>query len=98
VRAAIRALQRGYGETESDPASAVAAMTAAEPGLDRAALDAQLDAVAPAFNAGARVYGELQPAVLRAWARWDVQFGILRKPPDLARAFDTTLAAPSRNG
>jgi ABC-type nitrate/sulfonate/bicarbonate transport system substrate-binding protein len=94
VRATIRALQRGYGETEADPESAVAAMTAAVPGLDRAALDAQLDAVAPAFSPGVRAYGALQPAVLRAWARWDVRFGILHKPPDVARAFDTTLVAP----
>ena len=94
VRATVRALQRGYGEAQNDPESAVAAMTAAEPGLDRAALTAQLDAVAPAFTAGARVFGQLRPAVLRAWARWDVKFGILSRPPDVGRAFDTSFAAP----
>jgi ABC-type nitrate/sulfonate/bicarbonate transport system substrate-binding protein len=91
VRAAVRALQRGYGEAQNDPESAVAAMAAAEPGLDRAALAAQLDAVAPAFSAGVRAFGALRPSVLRAWARWDVKFGILHRPPDVARAFDTTL-------
>jgi ABC-type nitrate/sulfonate/bicarbonate transport system substrate-binding protein len=91
IRATIRALQRGYAEAASDPASAVAAMRAAEPGLDEAALRAQLDAVAPAFTAGARAFGELRPDVLAAWARWDRRFGILRRPVDLARAFDTTL-------
>jgi ABC-type nitrate/sulfonate/bicarbonate transport system substrate-binding protein len=94
VRATVRALQRGYGEAQNDPESAVAAMTAAEPGLDRVALTAQLDAVEPAFTAGARVFGQLRPGVLRAWARWDVKFGILRKPPDIRRAFDTSFAAP----
>ena len=34
IRATIRALQRGYGETQRDPESAVSAMLAAEPDLD----------------------------------------------------------------
>jgi putative hydroxymethylpyrimidine transport system substrate-binding protein len=92
VAATIRALQRGYGEAQSDPASAVSAMLDAERGLDRATLDAQLDAVAPAFTAGARVYGELRPAVLREWAAWDRRFGILDRPLDASKAFDTSLA------
>jgi hypothetical protein len=29
--------------------------------------------------------------VLEAWARWDVEFGILDELPDTGRAFDTTL-------
>src|SRR5215213_8817688 len=91
IRATIRALQRGYGEAQRDPESAVAAMLAAEPGLDRSALEAQLDAVAPAFTAGAPAFGALQPSTLRAWARWDERFGILRRPLDVRRAFDTTL-------
>jgi ABC-type nitrate/sulfonate/bicarbonate transport system substrate-binding protein len=94
VRAAIRALQRGYGEAQSDPASAVSAMLEREPGLDRASLAAQLDAVAPAFTAGARAYGELRPAVLRAWARWDRRFGILEAPIDVGEAFALNLLGP----
>jgi ABC-type nitrate/sulfonate/bicarbonate transport system substrate-binding protein len=96
VRAAIRALQRGYLAAQDDPESALSAMTAAVSELDRDALAPQLDAVAPAFTAGARTYGELRPAVLRAWAKWDAEFGILKAPPDIAQAFDTTLvgAAP----
>jgi putative hydroxymethylpyrimidine transport system substrate-binding protein len=97
VRATIRALQRGYGETQRDPESAVAAMLAAEPGLDRAALTAQLDAVAPAFTAGAPAFGALRPSVLREWARWDERFGILDGPLDVRRAFDTTLVGRSAN-
>jgi putative hydroxymethylpyrimidine transport system substrate-binding protein len=91
VRATIRALQRGYTEAQDDPDSAVAAMTTAVHGLDTKSLSAQLDAVAPAFTAGASAYGQLRPKVLQAWADWDVRFGILRKPPDVAAAFDTTL-------
>jgi ABC-type nitrate/sulfonate/bicarbonate transport system substrate-binding protein len=91
VRATIRALQRGYGEVQRDPESAVATMREAEPGLDAAALAAQLDAVAPAFTAGAPAFGALRPSTLRAWARWDEEFGILDGPLDVSRAFDTTL-------
>jgi ABC-type nitrate/sulfonate/bicarbonate transport system substrate-binding protein len=95
VRAAIRALQRGYGEAQRDPESAVAAMVAAEPRLDEAQLAAGLDAVAADFTAGARAYGELRPGVLEAWARWDERFGILSEPLDVGRAFDTTLVGPA---
>jgi ABC-type nitrate/sulfonate/bicarbonate transport system substrate-binding protein len=91
VRAAIRALQRGYTETQNDPDSAISTMLGREPGLDRAALAAQLDAVAPAFTAGAAEFGQLQPARLRQWAAWDARFGILKAPIDVSRAFDTTL-------
>jgi putative hydroxymethylpyrimidine transport system substrate-binding protein len=97
LRATIRARQRGYGETQRDPESAVAAMRAVEPRLDEAELTAQLDAVDEAFTAGARAFGELKPDVLRAWARWDVKFGILSKPPDVSRAFDTSLVGPAPN-
>jgi putative hydroxymethylpyrimidine transport system substrate-binding protein len=95
LRATIRALQRGYGEAQRDPESAVAAMREAEPRLDEAALTAELDAVDEAFTAGARAFGQLKPDVLRAWARWDVRFGILKRPPDVERAFDTSLVGPT---
>jgi putative hydroxymethylpyrimidine transport system substrate-binding protein len=91
VRATIRALQRGYADTQDDPESAVSTMLEHEPGLDRAALSAQLDAVAPAFTAGAAEFGQLRPAELRAWDAWDARFGILKAPIDVTRAFDTTL-------
>jgi ABC-type nitrate/sulfonate/bicarbonate transport system substrate-binding protein len=95
VRAAIRGLQRGYLAAQDDPESALSAMSAAVPELDRDALTPQLDAVAPAFTAGARTYGQLRPAVLREWARWDVEFGILERTPDVAAAFDTRVVGPA---
>jgi putative hydroxymethylpyrimidine transport system substrate-binding protein len=97
VRATIRALQRGYEEVQRDPESAVATMAEAERGLDRAALAAQLDAVAPAFTAGAPAFGALRPSTLREWARWDEEFGILSEPLDAAQAFDTTLVERTSN-
>jgi putative hydroxymethylpyrimidine transport system substrate-binding protein len=97
VRAAIRALQRGYREAQIDPESAIEAMIEAEPRLDRAALAAQIDAVGPAWSAGVRAYGQLRPAVLQRWAAWDVRFGILDRPLDVAAAFDTTLVTRQEN-
>ena len=91
MRAAIRALQRGYREAQIDPESAVAAMIAAEPRLDRAALAAQIDAVAPAWTAGAAGVRAAAPGVLRAGRPGTCEFGILERPLDVARAFDTTL-------
>ena len=96
VKAAIRALQRGYGDVQNDPESAVSTMTQREPDRDRAALSAQLDAVAPEFTAGADEFGRLRPSVLRAWAAWDLKFGILHKPLDVRHAFDTTLVGKPR--
>jgi ABC-type nitrate/sulfonate/bicarbonate transport system substrate-binding protein len=97
IEATIRALQRGYTEAQTDPESAVTALLEADSGLDRAAAQAQLDAVAPAFTAGAGAYGELREDVLRAWAKWDVEFGILEREPDLGQAFDTSLVGPVSN-
>jgi putative hydroxymethylpyrimidine transport system substrate-binding protein len=94
IEATIRALQRGYTQAQNDPESAVTALVDADSGLDRDAAQAQLDAVAPSFTAGARGYGELRENVLREWAAWDVEFGILERRPDVSRAFDTSLAAP----
>ena len=97
VAATIRALQRGYVATQTDPESGISALLDAEGGLDRDAAQAQLDAVAPAFTAGARAYGELRADVLREWAAWDEDFGILEQAPDIRRAFDLTLVGPVSN-
>jgi putative hydroxymethylpyrimidine transport system substrate-binding protein len=98
IRATIRALQRGYADVQDDPESAVSTMVQREPDLDSAALAAQLDAVAPEFTAGADEFGQLRPPVLKAWAAWDLKFGILHKPLDVRRAFDTTLVEKPRSG
>jgi putative hydroxymethylpyrimidine transport system substrate-binding protein len=94
VAATIRALQRGYNETQIDPESAVSALVQADPDLDRTTAAAQLDAVSPAFTAGADFYGQLRQDVLEKWAAWDLRFGIVHKPIDVGRSFDLGLAQP----
>ncbi|WP_187369438.1 ABC transporter substrate-binding protein [Baekduia soli] len=95
VRATIRALRRGYEAAIDDPESAVTALTDAEPSLRRDLTARELDAVSPAFTAGARRFGELDPTRLAAWARWERRVGIVRRLPDVAAAFDP---ATSRTG
>jgi putative hydroxymethylpyrimidine transport system substrate-binding protein len=94
VRATIRALRRGYEETQNDPDSAISALQSANPDLDRAAADAQLAAVNPAFEAGADYYGQMRADVLEKWAAWDLKFGIVKQPIDVGSAFDRGVAAP----
>jgi ABC-type nitrate/sulfonate/bicarbonate transport system substrate-binding protein len=89
VRAIIRALQRGYREAQIDPESAATVLLEQGARGDREALLAQLDAIAPAWTAGAQVYGELRPDVLREWAKWIATPG--ERPLELDERFETGL-------
>ena len=91
VRASVRALARGYRFAAQDPQRSVADLVRAQPALDRRLTGAQLEAVRPAFRAPDGRYGELDPARLRAWAAWDLRFGIVRRAPDVGRAFEASL-------
>lgn len=59
VLAVVRALTRGYTQTQMEPDEAVEAMTRQVPGLDRDQLSTQLDEVAPTWTAGAPYFGEI---------------------------------------
>jgi len=87
VRATVAAIRRGYQEALVDPESAVGALVDRVPGLDRDVEQAALEAVQPAFLEGVTRFGDLVPAQLRAWARWEAATGITRRPPDVGRAF-----------
>lgn len=52
-------------------------------GADESLVRAQLDAIAPALTPPMR----LNRSALRAWARFDVRFGILEREPDVGGAF-----------
>jgi putative hydroxymethylpyrimidine transport system substrate-binding protein len=52
-------------------------------GADEPLVRAQLDAIAPALRPPIR----LDRAAIEGWARFDVRFGILRRPPDVRRVF-----------
>jgi len=98
VRATVAALARGYEEVLSDPENGVTALTQAVSGLDRAQVGRELDAVSPSFTAGARGFGELNRSRLGAWARWEKQFGITKREPEVGLAFDGRyVPAPGRD-
>jgi putative hydroxymethylpyrimidine transport system substrate-binding protein len=83
VDAVVAATRGGYEAVLADPAAALEDLLAAVPELTRAEQRAQLEALLPALRPPLR----LDPAALRAWARWDAEHGILTSPPDVERAF-----------
>jgi ABC-type nitrate/sulfonate/bicarbonate transport system substrate-binding protein len=87
VRATVAALRRGYDEALADPESAVGALVDRVPGLDRTAMEDEFDAASPAFLEGVTRFGDLVPAALRAWARWEAAERLTKRPPDVGRAF-----------
>ena len=62
---------------------AIVTELAREGGSDEELMRAQLEAVAPALVPPVRLDRE----ALEAWAEFDAEFGILREPPDVERAF-----------
>lgn len=94
VKGAVQALQRGYREAYIDPDSAVQALTAAVPSLRTAKVAADLDRLGPAFQGTLPTFGELDPVRLRAWAAWEPRTGLVKRPPDAARAFDGQYVQP----
>ena len=88
VRATVAAIARGYSEVLADPESGVSALLDRTTGLERENVQRELDAVSPSFTAGARAFGQLIPARLRAWAAWERRFGLVKRVPDVAAAFD----------
>jgi putative hydroxymethylpyrimidine transport system substrate-binding protein len=83
----VATLAAGTRAALADRPAAVRELVAASDS-DRGLVAAQLAAVVPAL----RPPLTLDPAVLRAWARFDVGFGILERRPDVARLFEVGLA------
>jgi ABC-type nitrate/sulfonate/bicarbonate transport system substrate-binding protein len=82
VRSVVAATRRGYAFAASDPSAALDDLLAADPALDRGEQAAQLHVLLP----------DLDPKpfhlpVLRRWATWDLQHGLLNRPLDVERAF-----------
>jgi ABC-type nitrate/sulfonate/bicarbonate transport system substrate-binding protein len=94
VRATVAALSRGYSEVLADPESGVSALLDATNGLKRKAVQRELDAVSPSFTAGVSDVGVLDANRLRAWARWEKRFGLVKHLPNVKRAFDGRYVPP----
>lgn len=78
----VAALEDGTAAALRDRGAAVREI-AAESGADAPLVRAQLDALASALSPPPT----LDPAQLQRWARFDERFGILRRAPDVGRAF-----------
>jgi putative hydroxymethylpyrimidine transport system substrate-binding protein len=83
VRSVVDATSRGYAFVEDNPDKALDDLLAADPALDRAEQQAQLVALLPDLRPA-----PFDPAVLRAWAAWDLAHGLLQRPLNVAAAFD----------
>lgn len=82
VEAMRAATARGYELAVERPAAALDDLLAAAPELDHADQAAQLRALGPDLHPA-----PFDPAVLRAWAAWDLEHGLLRRPLDVEDAF-----------
>jgi putative hydroxymethylpyrimidine transport system substrate-binding protein len=83
VRAALGALAAGLDDVLAHRERAVAEVADAAETSDRSLVRAQLLAVAPAYARALR----LDRQVLERWATWEAKVGIVRRRPDVGRAF-----------
>lgn len=86
VRSVLAATTRGYELAANRPELALDDLLAEVPSLDRAEQRAQLEALLPDLRPA-----RFDSAVLRAWARWDVTHGLLKRPLDVDEAFELGL-------
>lgn len=82
VDAVIAATRKGYASAVSDPDAALDDLLAADASLDRADQEAQLEALLPVLAPR-----PFDARVLREWAAWDLEHGLLEKPLDVEQAF-----------
>jgi putative hydroxymethylpyrimidine transport system substrate-binding protein len=83
VRKVVTATRRGYGFATSNSAVALQDLLDANPQVQRSDLEGLLTtfliAIEPSY---------FEPALLREWAAWDLEQGILERPLNIETAFD----------
>jgi putative hydroxymethylpyrimidine transport system substrate-binding protein len=85
---ALQAIEDGRRDVLARPGAAAQEIAKVAETSDVALVRAQLDAVDGAFAPGLK----LDRGVLERWARFDARIGIVDRPPDVARAFDFSMA------
>jgi len=78
----VAASRRGYAFAERRPGAALDDLLAADPSLDRADQEAQLDALLPVLDPRPFDFD-----VLGRWADWDLEHGLLEERLDVEQAF-----------
>jgi NitT/TauT family transport system substrate-binding protein/putative hydroxymethylpyrimidine transport system substrate-binding protein len=87
-RALVAALRRGYELVLARPAVAAIDLERRVGGLDPRLVSADLSALRSAFVPPHGQPGELDPSILRSWAAWEARFHLVKRPLEVARAFD----------
>jgi putative hydroxymethylpyrimidine transport system substrate-binding protein len=82
VEDVVAATRRGYAFTEAHPARALDDLLAGDKALDRADQEAQLKVLLPSLHPR-----PFDLRVLREWAVWDYEHGLLEHPLDVKGAF-----------
>jgi len=82
VDSMVAATTRGYEFVTENPAKGLDALLAEVPSLDRAEQAAQLRVLGPDLHPA-----PFDPAVLREWAAWNLDHGLLQRPLDVDAAF-----------
>jgi NitT/TauT family transport system substrate-binding protein/putative hydroxymethylpyrimidine transport system substrate-binding protein len=88
VARSLAAIRAGLADTLAHPDAASQVIARAAESNDVGLVRAELDAVRPAFAPGLK----LDRSVLERWADFDARIGIVKQRPDVARAFDFSLA------
>jgi NitT/TauT family transport system substrate-binding protein/putative hydroxymethylpyrimidine transport system substrate-binding protein len=83
VASMVAATRRGYAFTEAHPTLALGDLLAGDKALNRAEQAAQLKVLLPDLEPK-----PFDPRVLRDWAAWDLEHGLLERPLDVGAAFD----------
>ncbi len=83
VEDVIAATERGYRLTKANPERALDDLLAADPSLKRADQQAQLRVLLPALTPR-----PFDPRVLREWAAWDLEHGLLGEKLDVGATFN----------
>jgi putative hydroxymethylpyrimidine transport system substrate-binding protein len=82
VDSVVAATTRGYELAYEHPAQALDDLLAEVPSLDRGDQAAQMRALRPDLHPA-----PFDPGVLREWAAWDLEHGLLERPLDVDAAF-----------
>jgi putative hydroxymethylpyrimidine transport system substrate-binding protein len=82
IDAVVGATEAGYASAVENPQRALEDLLAANPSLDRAEQQAQLEALLPDLKPQ-----PFDPNVLREWSIWDVEHGLLEEPVEVEEAF-----------
>ncbi|MFL5781183.1 MAG: ABC transporter substrate-binding protein [Thermoleophilaceae bacterium] len=83
LESTMNTIRDGAGRAAADPGPVIADVAKAGE-TDPALVRAELKAIRPGIVTAPRLF----PNALSNWARFDVRYGILKRPPDLRRTFE----------